>query len=260
VVDVRILYLGNNWVGWQIAAWLRSQGEELAGLVVHPPARRRYGDELISSAGVDPSRIFDGSQLRQPAVLQSLKALRPEIAVSALFGYILRPEFLELLPAGCINVHPALLPYNRGAFPNVWSIVDGTPAGATVHYIDAGIDTGDIIAQREVPVSPTDTGESLYRKLEHACVELFTDTWPLIRSGQNPRLVQAPEAGTVHRLRDVERLDDIDLDKTYTARELIDAIRSRTFPPYAGTYIRYQGRKIYLRLQLLYEEDLDGKG
>jgi len=254
---MRILYLGNNWVGWQVIRWLREQNEQIVGLVVHPPHKRKYGDEIIRSAQVSPAHIFDGAQLRQPEVLQAIRALRPDIGLSVLFGYILAPEVLDLFPSAVINLHPAYLPYNRGAYPNVWSIVERTPAGVTLHYIDAGVDTGDIVAQRQVPIEPVDTGETLYRKLEQACVELFKETWPLIRSGQASRIRQRSDEGSYHRTRDVERIDHIDLDRKYTARELIDVIRARTFPPYPGGYFIHQGRKVYLRLQLLPEEQLN---
>jgi methionyl-tRNA formyltransferase len=251
---MRILYLGNNWVAWQLVSWLREQSEEIVGLVVHPMDRRRYGEEIIHSAGMDASRIFDGSRLRQPDVIEAITSLKPEVGISVLFGYILRRELLDLMPAGCVNIHLAILPYNRGAYPNVWSIVEGTPAGVTLHYVDEGVDTGDIIAQREVAVDPVDTGESLYRKLERTAVDLFKETWPLIRSGRAPRIYQSKGNGTYHSIRGVERIDEIDLDRTYTAGELINIIRARTFPPYPGAYFRRQGRKVYLRLQLLDEE------
>jgi methionyl-tRNA formyltransferase len=253
---MRILFLGNNWVAWQVVHWLREQGEQIVGLVVHPLHKRKYGDEIIHSAQVSSVQIFDGSRLRQPEVLDAIRALQPDIGLSVLFGYILRPEFLDLFPAGVINLHPSYLPYNRGQYPNVWSIVERTIAGATLHYVDAGVDTGDIIAQRQVPIEPVDTGETLYRKLEQTCVELFKETWPSIRSGRAPRIPQDKHAGTYHRTRDVERIDHIDLDQKYTARELIDTIRARTFPPYPGAYFIHQGRKVYLRIQLLYEEQL----
>jgi methionyl-tRNA formyltransferase len=254
---MRILFLGNNWVSWQVIHWLREQKEQIVGLVIHPSHKRKYGDEIIRSAQVSPAHIFDGSQLRQPDMLQAIKALRPDIGLSVLFGYILRPEILDLFPAGVVNLHPAYLPYNRGAYPNVWSIVERTPAGVTLHYIDAGVDTGDIIAQRQLPIEPVDTGEILYRKLERVCVDLFKETWPLIRSGRVPRIPQDRREGTYHHTRDVEHIDPIDLDRTYTARELIDIIRARTFPPYPGAHFIHQGRKVYLRLQLLYEEQLN---
>jgi len=253
---MRILFLGNNWVGWQIVRWLREQDEQIVGLVVHPPHRSKFRDEIIRSAHVRPECVFDGSRLHQTDILSAIRSLNADIGVSVFFGYILRPNFLQMFPAGVINLHPAYLPYNRGAYPNVWSIVEGTPAGVTLHYVDDGVDTGDIIAQREVPVEPIDTGETLYHKLEKACVDLFKETWPLIRSGQAPRFPQRKDEGTYHRISDVEQIDRIDLNRTYTAKQLIDIIRARTFPPYPGAYFEYQGRKVYLRLQLLYEDDL----
>ena len=253
---MRILFLGNNWVGWQIVRWLRGQGEEIVGVVVHPSGKQKYGEEIIDSAFVDPRNVFDGSRLSEPETFKAVKALQPELGISALFGYILCQEFLELMPAGCVNIHPALLPYNRGAYPNVWSIVEETPAGVTVHYIDEGMDTGEIIAQRQVEVNPFDTGKSLYHKLEESAVNLFKESWPLIRSGQASRISQNKNEGTCHRVQDIENIDEIDLDYTYTARELINIIRARTFPPYPGAYFWQQGWKVYLRLQLLDEEEL----
>ena len=122
--------------------------------------------------------------------------------------------------------------------------------------MDAGVDTGDIIAQRQVPVEPTDTGGSLYHKSEKLCVDLFKENWRQVRSGQAPRIQQRDMSGTYHRTRDVDRIDEIQIDRTYTARELIDVIRARTFPPYAGAYFWHEGRKVHLRLQLLYEDQL----
>jgi methionyl-tRNA formyltransferase len=251
---VRILFFGNNWVGWHIVKWLSSRGENIVGLVLHPVERRKYGAEMIGSAKVDTTNIFDGSQLSNADVFAAIRKLQPDIGVSAFFGYILRRDILDLMPAGCVNVHPAFLPYNRGAYPNVWSIVEGTPAGVTIHYMDEGIDTGDMIAQHQVPVEPADTGESLYRKLEQASVEVFQATWPLICAGCAPRVPQDERAGTYHRVRDTEQIDAIDLDQTFTARELIDILRARTFSAYPGAYFWSGQRKVYMRLQLQYEE------
>ncbi len=254
---MKILFMGNNWLGWQILRWLQEVGEEIAGLVLHPDHKQKYGKEIKESASLPAERIFDGSRLREPATLNAIKSLNPEIGISALFGYIISPELLDLMPAGSINIHPAFLPYNRGAYPDAWSIIDGTPAGVTLHYMDSGVDTGEIIAQREVVKEPVDTGESLYKKLELESLSLFKDTWPTIRSGRANPITQKKNEGTFHRVRDVEEIDEIDLDKSYRAKELIDLIRARTFPPFKGAYFRYGKRKVYLRLQLLYEEELE---
>ncbi len=249
---MRVLFLGNNWLGWQVLKWLKAEREAIVGVLLHPPQRQRYGEELRSEADGVP--VFDGSRLREPTILESVRRLRCDIAVSVLFGYILKPDFLKLPPAGCINLHPSLLPYNRGAHPNVWSIIEGTPAGATLHYIDAGVDTGDIIAQREVAVESIDTGETLYRRLETASLELFKETWPTLRAGTARRFAQNCAAGTSHRASDLEGIDEIDLDASYKARDLINLIRARTFSPYPGAYFRNNGRRVFLRLELALDE------
>jgi len=253
---LRILFLGNNWVGWQIARWLIQQQENIVGLVLHPPSKRKYGEEILRDTAVNSTNIFDGSKLQQPSILKNIKELQPDIALSVMFGYILKPEFIQLFPQGVINLHPSLLPYNRGANPNVWSIVEQTPAGVTLHYIDTDIDTGDIIAQQMVAIEPVDTGETVYRKLERASVSLFKNNWASIRGGQVRRRQQSKEAGTFHRVKDLDLIDCIDLDRQYTARDLINILRARTFPPYPGAYFVENGRKVYMRLQLMYEEEL----
>ena len=250
---MRIVYLGNNWLGWKILEWLKAGGEEIAALVMHPTDRRKFGAEIIAAAGVDPARVFDGTRLKEPAVMEAIRALKPDIGLSVLFGYILKEEFLSLFPRGVVNLHPALLPWNRGAYPNVWSIVDGTPAGATLHYIDKDVDTGDKIAQREVEVEPVDTGESLYRKLELASVELFKETWPHIKAGKVARTPQSRSTpGTLHRTKDVGAIDEIDRERSYKAGELINILRARTFPPYKGAFFKVGGRTVYIRVSLEY--------
>jgi methionyl-tRNA formyltransferase len=233
------------------------QSEKIVGIVVHPSGKEKRRDEIVADSRLPANRIFDGSSLRTEETIAAIRRLQPEIGVSALFGYILKPEFLALFAGGVVNLHPALLPFNRGQYPNVWSIVEGTPAGATLHYINEGIDTGDIIAQREVPVEPIDTGATLYAKLEDCCTALFSETWPLIRSGTAPRTPQRRDTGTSHRTRDTHTIDHIDLERSYPARELINILRARTFPPYSGAYFIEQGRRVNLRLHLEYWDDDD---
>jgi methionyl-tRNA formyltransferase len=250
---MRILYCGNNRLGLEVLVWLRARGEDVVGLVVHPPERRTCGAEILAAAGLPPGRVFDGSRLGEPGTREAIRDLGADLALSVLFSHIFDPPFIALFRHGILNLHPALLPYNRGAFPNVWSIVDRTPAGVTLHYVDAGLDTGDVVARREVPVEPVDTGESLYRKLERASLALFAEAWPLIRAGGAPRLPQPP-GGTFHRRDDVARIDRIDLDASCRAGDLIDILRARTFLSHDGAYFIVGGRKVHLRLHLEYDE------
>jgi len=162
---------------------------------------------------------------------------------------LLRSPVRDIFPQGIINIHPSLLPHQRGAHPNVWSIIERTPAGVTLHYIDEGIDTGDIVASLPVNIAASDTAESLYRKLEQASVELFQQTWPRIVAGNLQRRPQPP-AGSVHRVKDLSRLDEIDPNRLYSGRELIDWLRARTFPPHRGASIVLDGERVELQLSL----------
>lgn len=251
---MRIACLVNNWLGWKCVEFVRARGDTVVAVALHPEFRRRYGEEIVEAAGVPPECIFAGDHLHDEGDLKALGDLGAEMAVSVLFGYLLRPACLSLFPQGAINLHPSYLPYNRGTYPNVWSIVDRTPAGVTLHQIDEGVDTGDIIAQREMAVLPTDTGETVYRRLETLGLELFKEQWPRIVRGEADRTPQA-DTGTTHRVRDIQGIDHIDLDKSYPARYLIDVLRARTFAPYPGAYFEENGRRVYLRLELLEEVD-----
>jgi len=252
---MKIVYLANNFTGFKILEWLKKQGEQVVALFIHPPEKQKFAEEIIKIANVPSQNIFYGTELSQISVLNAISNLNPDIAISILFDYLLKKEFINLFPKGAVNLHPSYLPFNRGQYPNVWSIIEETPAGVTLHYIDEKVDTGDIIAQIEVPVEPIDTGETLYRKLEYASIDLFKKTWPLLKSGNAPRLKQDINAGTYHKTKDVEKIDNIELDRKYTAKELINIIRARTFPPYRGAYFKINGRKIYIRVELEYGDD-----
>lgn len=198
---------------------------------------------------MEKSKIISGDRINGPETVKKIERLKPDIILSICFGYILKPEIIRVPPLGVMNLHSAYLPCNRGANPNVWSIVNATPAGVSLHYIDAGIDTGDIIAQKQVPVDWLDTAKTLYEKSEKEAFKLFQQSWPDIKSGKIERRKQVGK-GSFHRLKDLERIDRIDLGKKYKAKDLINILRSRTFPPYNGAYIEVNGRRIYLRLEL----------
>lgn len=254
---MRVFCLVNNWLGWKCLEWLAERDEEIVGLGVHPKGSRSYGEEILGTLDLPPDRIFDASTLRDGPVLESVRKLEADIGLSVLLDYILDKQFLDLLPEGTVNLHPAYLPYNRGQYPNVWSIVEGTPAGVTLHYLDAGIDTGDIIARRRVAIEPVDTGETLYRKLERAALDLFQQTWPRILSGEVDPMPQDPAEGTYHRTDDVEDIDRIDLDETVRAGDLINILRARTFPPHEAAYFQEAGEKVYVRVSLEYAKGED---
>ncbi len=81
-----------------------------------------------------------------------------------------------------VNLHPGYLPWNRGSDPNLWSWIDNTPKGVTIHYVDEGVDTGDLIAQRLVEFEAHETLASSYQRLQVEMVKLFVEHWQSIRA------------------------------------------------------------------------------
>lgn len=248
----RVVFLGNNTLAVRVLSFLKTQPQKIVALVVHPHGNSKRRRQLVSMSGLSKDRILDGDEINQSHSRQILMALQPDMLVSVMFGYILKKEILSAAKYGAVNLHPAYLPYNRGAHPNVWSIVEGTPAGVTLHTIDAGVDTGKILAQEKVKVEPTDTGKSLYEKLEQAAYELFIKTWPRLVEGKLAPKKQQP-GGSEHRVKDLHQLDEIDLDKKYTGKELINILRARTFSPYPGAHFKAGGGKIWVRVRLTAE-------
>ena len=161
---MRYIFLGNGQVASTILNWLVENGEPPVGMIVHPVEHSRCRSEMIKTAQLSDAPVFEANTLRTPETLAAIRNLQPDLGISILFNYILKKEFLSLFPLGCVNLHPSFLPYNRGQYPNVWSIVEGTPSGVTFHYIDEGIDTGHIISQERVPVKAIDTGEDVISK------------------------------------------------------------------------------------------------
>lgn len=119
------------------------------------------------------------------------------------YRFILKKEILDLFPDRAINLHISLLPYNRGADPNFWSFIEHTPKGVTIHYLDEGIDTGDIIIQKEISfISQEDeTLASSYEKLHKEIQSLFFQNWNSIKNQSNNRI---PQKGlsTSHKVND----------------------------------------------------------
>ncbi len=247
---MRVLYLANNWIGLECLRTLKAQGDTLAGLVVHPPGRAKLRDDLLALAGLPPERVFQGDRIRSAETQEAIHALAPDVVLSVHFGYRIGAGVLGAAPRGAFNLHPGYLPFNRGLYPNVWAIVDGTPAGVTLHVMDARFDTGPIVAQRRVEVLPVDTGETLYHRLERAALDLFREAWPSVRDGSF-RATPQGEGGTYHTSADLPALDRLDPEARMTAQEWVDRLRARTFPPYSGCYLEGKdGKRIHLRLWL----------
>lgn len=141
-----------------------------------------------------------------PVTAAGLCAWRADWLVCFGYRHILRPDVLDAVGGRAVNLHMSLLPWNRGAHPNLWSVVEDTPKGGSLHLVDPGIDTGAILAQRPATFDPATTLRASYAALSDLLVGLLADHWPDIRTGRLSGSPQDPGAGTFHRSRDLARV------------------------------------------------------
>ncbi len=182
--------------------------------------------------------------------IEQMRTLAPDLGITAWWPYLLRPEVFEIPQMGCLNFHPSLLPYGRGKHPNFWSIREGVPFGVTLQFIDAGIDTGDIAFQEEIPVTWEDTGGTLHQKALDAIVTLFKKHFEEIISGRIPRRQQDAAAATSHLAKELAAASHFELDKEYCARDLLNLIRARTYAPHPGAEFVDGGETFEVRVEI----------
>lgn len=108
-----------------------------------------------------------------------MEEFKPDLAVSYSYRHIIKADVLAL--GRFVNLHISMLPWNRGADPNAWSILDNTPKGVTIHLIDAGLDTGPALFQQSIGFDDNDTLGGTYAKLQALIQSLFMANWPTIR-------------------------------------------------------------------------------
>jgi methionyl-tRNA formyltransferase len=186
----------------------------------------------VRTLGVPDSMILCSDTLYEAETVASLRSLRLDYVLLAWWPYIIRSPLFSIPAKGTLNFHPSYLPHNRGKHYNFWTLVEDTPFGVTIHFVDEGIDTGDIVFQKRIEKTWEDTGGSLYYKAQDAMISLFRDNYGALRSGAISRRPQRPEGGSFHYGRELEAASQIVADAEYTGRRLLNLIRARTFPPH----------------------------
>lgn len=153
--------------------------------------------------GVDVNILHTNSRFDSDFV----KTHKFDLIVSFGYRYIIQKHIIDLVGGNIINLHISYLPWNRGSDPNLWSFLEDTPKGVSIHFIDEGIDTGDIICQSKVEINLKDsTLATTYNQLMDSIVNLFSQAWPSIKNGTHKGLRQDP-GGSYHTAKDKEKYD-----------------------------------------------------
>lgn len=245
-----VALLANDLPGLRVAEYLRERGDEIVALYLHAPERRRLGDEIVAASGCGRAAVHDAADLGDPEHVSALAALAPDFIVTVYWAHLISTGVIAAARRGTVNFHPALLPINRGWYPHVHSIVDGSPTGVTLHAVDAGADTGPVWAQREVPLRPHDTAGTIYTRLKDEIVALFRETWPAIVAGELEPVPQDHSRAVYHARDEVDALDELCLDDVMRVGDVIDRLRARSHGARGFAWYEVDGERVYVNVRL----------
>ena len=152
--------------------------------------------------------------------------LHLKVGISAMFGHIIPQSIIENFRFGIFNLHPSLLPINRGANPIMWSILDNQPQGVTLHKVDNNIDTGPIVSQIELETSLDMNAHKIYELCMDALFDIFVSKWQDLINGKVSYSNQPVGLGNIHFAREIKVFERVTYDEKTTPGELIRRIQA----------------------------------
>ena len=227
---------------------LAKSGYRIHLVVTQPDRPKGRGLELVPSpvkqcalkldlSVTQPERIKTNQEFRA-----QLTAINPDAVIVVGYGRIIPQWMLELPRLGNINLHASLLPKYRGAAPIQWAIANGeTVTGNTTMRIDAGLDTGDILLQRELVIDPIDTSQTLAPKLAAAGAELMIETLVALQAGE---ICPQKQDNSHATLAPILKKEDGEVDFSRNATEIFN--RFRGFQPWPGAYTKFRGKNLQI--------------
>jgi methionyl-tRNA formyltransferase len=248
---MRIVFIGTGDIGLpSLEALLRSKEHELVAVVTQPdkPVGR---SQALTPPHVKTVALEADVPVLQPERIRNfvaeLTALQADVFVVAAYGQILSRAVLDVPHVACLNIHASLLPRHRGASPIQAAIREGDiETGITIMWMDEGLDTGDILLQRTLPIAPDDTGGSLHDKLAAQAPDCLAETLQQLEQGARPRVPQ-DNSQTTHTRKLNREHGRIDWNRS--AVELERLIRA--YNPWPGTYCFVpigDGKKLHLKV------------
>ena len=249
---MRIVFIGTGDIALPTLRVLQESDYDLVGVVtqpdkpvgreqkITPPPIKKALLETGPSASPMQVRLLQPAKIKDPAAVEEIRALQPDVIVVMAYGQILPRTVLEIPKIACLNLHASLLPRWRGAAPIQAAIAAGDrQTGITVMYMDEGLDTGDILLQRKIEVLPIETGASLHDRLAEIAPDSLLESLKLLPSEDLPRIPQDNALATyAPKLnRESGRIN------WNEPAEVIER-RIRAYDPWPGAFTEFDGRKL----------------
>jgi methionyl-tRNA formyltransferase len=244
---MRIVFMGTPAFAVPALEALARAGHQLACVVAQPDRPAGRGQALKAPATKEWALargipVLQPEKVRDGTLCTALAALKPDALAVAAYGRILGKDLLTLAPHGAINVHGSLLPKYRGAAPIQWAVANGEPeTGVTIMQMDEGLDTGDMLLQRALPIGPDDTADSLAPRLAALGGEALVEALALLEAG---RITPVPQDAGGATLAPILTKEDGRVDWSRPASAI--ASRLRGFTPWPGAWTTLDGRTVKL--------------
>jgi methionyl-tRNA formyltransferase len=247
---MKYVYAGDRQIAVNILRYLLEQGYQPQALLLNDEDKASHNDalkELVAPLGIP---VFVGNEFRSVKAIEFYYNDRPDYFLGIHFPKLIPAEILNIPKVGFLNLHPAYLPYNKGWHTPSWAILEGTPYGATLHFMSEELDAGDIIHQKELKIRPEDTAHSLYQKVLVLEEEVFREALPSLLTLKPMRKPQR-EAGTAHRQKDLETMRELKLNEPVKTGLLIDRLRALTTSRWEeAAWFEKDGKKYLIRVEI----------
>ena len=245
---MRIVFIGTGEIGVPILKALLNSEHEVIAVVTQPdkPVGREQRIEpppIKKAIAETRIPILQPAKIKDPRTIEEIRGLTPDVIVVVAYGQILPRDVLEIPRLACLNLHASLLPRWRGAAPIQAAIAAGDcETGITVMYMDEGLDTGDILLQRNVDILPNDTGGSLHDRLAQIAPETLLESLRLLAVGNAVRIPQ-DNARATHAPK--LKREDGKIDWSESAEAIEKKIRA--YNPWPGAFMKIdrQNLKIF---------------
>ena len=220
---------------------------QTVGVITQPDRPRGRGHEFFFSpvkqaALAAEIPVHQPEKIRAPEAQSLLQELAPDAIVIIAYGQIIPARLLAIPKLGWINLHASLLPKYRGAAPINWAIVNGeAKTGVTTMRIDAGMDTGDMLLQKEIEIGPTETAPELGARLAELGAPLMSET---LRGLAGGLIMPRPQADADASLAPILKRHDGRIAWSRTAQEIFNRIRG--FAPWPGAFTTFRGQTCHL--------------
>jgi methionyl-tRNA formyltransferase len=245
---MRVVFCGTPRFAVPALQHLLSQSDfEIAAAITQPDRARGRGQDVSFSpvkeralaAGIP---VHQPEKIRDPEAQELLEALAPDVIVIIAYGQIIPRRLLAIPKLGWINLHASLLPKYRGAAPINWAIVNGErKTGVTSMRIDAGMDTGEMLLQREMEIGPLETAPELAARMSELGAPLMTETLRGLAAGTiSPR----PQTHELASSAPMLKKEDGRIDWSRPAQEIFNRIRG--FAPWPGAYTSFRGQTCHI--------------